>query len=89
METTQVRGAHKNLVAVGWQNGTLEVAFRGGRRYHFGGVPEDVKDKLLRSPYPDRLFHQTVRGKYVSERVDTPPSKPFPQHLIDWNDLPF
>lgn len=89
MDMLYVKGARKNLVSVGWENGTLQCEFKGGRRYHFGGVPQEVKDKLLRSPYPDHLFQQIVRGKYVSKRVDTPPSKPITPYPIDYDTLPF
>lgn len=89
MNMLYVKGSRKNLVSVGWRDGTLQCEFTGGRRYHFGGVPEEVKDKLLRVPFPDALFNKLVRGKYVSKRVDTPPSKPFPRQPIDYDNLPF
>jgi hypothetical protein len=63
-----------NLFAVGWEKGILLVQFTNGGDYRFGNgenpVPEEVKDKILRSPYPDKLFTQLVpKGKYPSERV--------------------
>lgn len=83
-----VRGRRANLVSVGWQDHVLQCEFKGGRRYQFGGVPVEVFDKLLRSPYPDNLFRHIVKGKYVSKRVDTPPvAKPLPE--FDMQDLPF
>lgn len=89
MDMIFVKGRRKNLVSVGWENHVLQCEFLGGRRYQFGGVPEEVKDKLLRSPYPDHLFNQIVRGKYVSERLGylPPVAKPFPE--IDLDLLPF
>jgi hypothetical protein len=84
-----VRGRRKNLVSVGWENHVLQIEFCGGRRYQYGGVPVEVKDKLLRSPYPDNLFRQIVLGKYVSERVDLPPAKPVARYQSDLEDLPF
>ena len=83
-----VKGRRANLVSIGWQDHVLQVEFKDGRRYQFGGVPLEVKEKLLRVPYPDNLFGQIVRGKYVSKRVDTPPiAKPLPE--VDMSDLPF
>lgn len=88
MDMMFVKGRRKNLVSVGWQDHVLQIEFSGGRRYQYGGVPVEVKDKLLRSPYPDNLFRQIVYGKYVSKRVDTPPvAKPLPE--VDMSDLPF
>lgn len=91
MDMNFVKGKRKNLVSVGWENFTLQVEFCGGRRYQFGGVPVEVKEKLLRSPYPDHLFHQIVRGKYASKRIDAPPSKPkpVPPPEFDFDSLPF
>lgn len=89
MDMLYVKGRRINIVSVGWQDHILQVEFHGGRRYQFGGVPKEVKDKLLRSPYPDNLFRQIVKGKYVSERVDTPPSKPVPPSSFDFDELPF
>lgn len=86
MQMHLVRGRHRNLVYVGWENGTMQVEFRSGQRYHYGGVPEDVKDKLLRSPYPDKLFSQIVRGKYVSHPVSKPLT---PITTIPYDELPF
>jgi len=89
MDMIFVRGRRRNLVSVGWENHVLQVEFHGGRRYQFGGVEEEVKNKLLRSPYPDNLFQQIVRGKYASQRVDNlpPTGKSFPD--IDLDELPF
>lgn len=94
-----VKGRRTNLVSVGWQDHVLQVEFRSGQRFQYGGVPKEVCDKLLRVPYPDKLFSQIVRAKYVSERIDphvlpkhgqrdTPPvAKPQPD--FDMQDLPF
>lgn len=88
MDMLFVKGRRRNLVSVGWENYILQVEFQGRRRYQFGGVPREVYEKLLRSPYPDSLFQKIVRGKYVSEKVYMPPvAKPLPQH--DMMDLPF
>lgn len=90
MNMTPVKGRRKNLQSVGWENHVLQVVFAGGRSYQFGGVPEDVKDKLLRVPFPDKLFTQLVKGKYVSRRIDAlPPSKPVPPSTCDLDNLPF
>lgn len=89
MNLTPVKGRRKNLQSVGWENFFLEVEFRGGTRYQFGGVPEEVKDKLLRSPFPDALFTKIVKGKYPSKRLFMPPSKPLPAVEIDYDNLPF
>jgi hypothetical protein len=84
-----VRGRRERMVAVGWENFILQIEFKGGKRYRYGGAPQEVAEKLLRSPYPDHLFSQIVKGKYSSERVDTPPSTPTTTKAIDYGELPF
>ena len=49
-----------NLVGVGWRDGILRCAFAGkyygAKFYQFPGVPEAIKDDLVRNPYPDRRW---------------------------------
>lgn len=92
MEMTAVKGRRTNLIKVGWENFFLQVEFKDGRRYQYGGVPSEVKDKLARVPYPDKLFSQLVRGKYVSERIDNLPSSgvaDWTGPMFDFDELPF
>jgi hypothetical protein len=72
-----VRGRRERMVSVGWESHVMVIQFKNGR-YQYGGVPQEVADKLTRTIYPDHLFNQIVRGKYVSERLDAP-SRPKPQ----------
>lgn len=89
MDMQFVRGRRERMVSVGWQDNVLQVEFKGGKRYTFGGVPASVKDKLLSSPYPDSLFSKIVRGKYPSERVGASEPKSVPPPSLDFGDLPF
>lgn len=87
MQTHPVRNG-RNLLKIGWENGTLEAEFEGARRYHYGGVPEDVKAKLLRTCFPDAMFEELVGTRYPRQRVyRLPPSKPLP--LVDFGEIPF
>ena len=79
MDMRFVRGRRERMVSVGWESNILVVEFKGNKRYQYGGVPEEVAEKLLRSPYPDHLFNQIVKGKYVGERIGAPYSGPKPQ----------
>jgi hypothetical protein len=84
MDMLFVKGRRKNLVSVGWQDNTLQCEFQGKRRYVYGGVPREVFEKLLRSPYPDNLFRQIVLNKYPYEQVDKPAPQP-----VEQSDFPF
>lgn len=63
-QMTAVKGT--NLIAVGWRDGVLRVAFAaktGARFYRYPGVPESTKSKLANSPFPDGLFTKLVRNQ--------------------------
>lgn len=86
MKMKFVRGRRERMVSVGWQDHIMLIEFKGGKRYQYGGVPEEVAEKLLSVPFPDHLFNQIVRGKYVSEQVAGAPAKPKtqPQPTFDF-----
>lgn len=68
MDILRIRG--KNLIAAGWYQGIFEALFSNGGRYRYTGVPEDALMKLVRSPYPDSLFHKLIATKgYKAEKV--------------------
>ena len=52
----------KNMMAVGWQDGTLKVAFRFGT-YLYANVAEDAYLKIKNNPYPNALFTKLVKSK--------------------------
>jgi len=51
----------KNMMAVGWQDGTLKVAFRFGT-YLYANVAEDAYLKIKANPYPNALFVKLVKN---------------------------
>ena len=51
----------KNMMAVGWQDGTLKVAFRFGT-YLYANVAEDAYLKIKKNPYPNALFVKLVKN---------------------------
>lgn len=56
----------RNVIAAGWRDGVLRVAFAGkdgARFYCYSGVPEAEFMKLRNSPFPDRLFTTNIKGK--------------------------
>ena len=63
----------KNLIGVGWRDGVLRCAFasKSGPRFYRSAsipVPVEVFQKLLKVPFPDKLYGQIVKGKYPMER---------------------
>lgn len=61
----------RNLDLIGWNNGYMLVQFRGrSTQYVFGpGIPQDEHAKLLRSPFPDRLFQTNIKSKYQCAKM--------------------
>ena len=51
----------KNMLACGWRDGTLEIAFRFGR-YQYANVAEDVFVTLRKAPYPNNYFTKVVKN---------------------------
>ncbi len=56
----------RNVIAAGWQDGMLRVAFAGkdgAKFWRYKGVPEAEFEKLKRVPYPDKLFTTNIKNK--------------------------
>ena len=62
----------KNLDLLGWVDGYLLVVFRGRpTRYIFGpNIPESEFHKILKNPFPDRLFTTNIKNKFQCHKVN-------------------
>lgn len=60
-----------NLAAVGYdaRTRTLEVEFVNGRVYQYHGVPDSVREQLLRAPSKGQFFNAHIRNSYPFLRV--------------------
>ena len=70
MEMVSVTKA-RNLDCIGWKDGYLLVKFYGRPdRWIYGpNIPEAEKDKILRVPFPDKLFSTNIRNRYKSYKI--------------------
>jgi hypothetical protein len=65
-----------NVIGVGWTDGLLRCMFAPSKEgqkpkyWIYFDVPAEVRDKLVRSPYPDKLFSQIVKGKFKGMAED-------------------
>lgn len=50
-----------NLNAVGYENGTLKVAFNNGSAYIYSNVPHNVFDGLMQASSKGSYFDQHVK----------------------------
>ena len=56
----------RNVIACGWQDGILRVAFagkEGATFWRYRGVPEAEFEKLKKVPFPDKIFHSAIKSK--------------------------
>lgn len=56
----------RNLRDVGWADGYMLVRFRSKPTLWIYGpdIPAEELPKLLRVPYPDKLFTQNIKNKF-------------------------
>jgi hypothetical protein len=61
----------RNLAWVGWWSGYLVANFRGRpAMYIFGpAIPESEFQKIIKNPFPDRLFTTNIKNKYQCHKV--------------------
>ena len=61
----------KNLDLIGWTGGYMLVQIKGRpQQYVFGpNIPEAEEDKIIKNPYPDRLFQVNVRNKFKCHKI--------------------
>ncbi len=50
-----------------WDEGSLDISFRGSGRYVYYGVPEAVFEELRDAPSAGRFFNERIKGCYRCE----------------------
>ena len=58
-----------NLASVGYENGTLYIAFNSGGLYSYSNVPISVYNGLLASSSHGKYFHQFIKNVYPYKRI--------------------
>ena len=68
----------KNIRSAGYDavSGTLRVSFGKGEYDYGPGVPEEKFVKLCNSPFPDRQYTLTIKGKFTCVKVENTPEEP-------------
>ena len=66
----RVPKAH-NLAEVSWVDGYMLVRFQfRGQLYCFGpDIPKEEYDKIMRVPFPDKIFVSAIKNKYKVYKV--------------------
>lgn len=58
-----------NVRAIGYESGTLVVAFHGGGKYAYLGVPESVYQSFMSAFSKGGFFADHIKDRYSYERV--------------------
>lgn len=58
-----------DLSSVGYENGTLYIAFHSGGLYSYSGVPEHIYSALLDAPSKGKFFHANIKNVYAYRRI--------------------
>lgn len=58
-----------NVSSVGWEEGVLEVEFRGGKLYRYEDVPESEYRALLGADSPGKYLLTHIDGVYQHTRI--------------------
>lgn len=58
-----------NIESVGYENGTLEIAFIDGGIYQYLNVPEGVYSGLMAASSKGRYLHDYIKDHYRTIRV--------------------
>jgi KTSC domain len=69
-QTELVPVESSNIAAVGYDGGTLTLAFHGGRIYRCYGVSAEVYHDLIDAPSKGRYLLRSIKGTYPVERVE-------------------
>lgn len=58
-----------NISSVGYENGTLYIAFHSGGLYAYSNVPEIVFNELLNAPSKGEYFHAYIKKHYAYTKI--------------------
>lgn len=58
-----------NIVSIGYENGTLYVAFNRGGLYTYSGVPESIYHGLMSASSHGSYLASHVKGIYPYRRI--------------------
>jgi KTSC domain len=61
----------RSIKAAGYdpERSLLEVEFRSGVMYRYGGVPEKVYQEFLTAESHGRYFNQNIRNRYLTVKI--------------------
>jgi hypothetical protein len=58
-----------NISSVGYEDGTLEIAFVDGGVYQYLNVPEQIYRGLMSATSKGRYFYNHIKDRYKTKKV--------------------
>lgn len=58
-----------NLSSIGYEDGTLYIAFKSGGTYSYSGVPESVYHDLMSASSHGKYFAAYIKNAYPYQRI--------------------
>lgn len=58
-----------NIESAGWENGSLQVRFKGGGTYVYGAVPEEVWENFQKAESAGAFLAKVIKPKYRCSKV--------------------
>ena len=58
-----------NIESAGWENGSLQVRFKNGGTYVYGGVPEEVWTKFQKAESAGAFLAKVIIPGYRASKV--------------------
>lgn len=80
MTTTKVESS--NISEIGFDNGTLSVAFKGGNVYTYAQVPSELHDAFLAAESKGKFFAENIKGKFETKKVEPKTAKALAEELL-------
>ena len=60
-----------NIESAGWENGTLQVQFKGGGTYVYAAVPEAVWENFKKAESQGSFLSKEIKPKFRTSKVGT------------------
>ncbi len=58
-----------NVESAGWENGTLQVRFKGGGTYVYSEVPEKTWLEFSKAEHPGTFLAQHIKNNFKASKV--------------------
>lgn len=58
-----------DIQSIGYENGTLEIAFHSGGIYQYSNVPQNIYQSLMNAGSHGQYFHSHIKDVYRTTKI--------------------